>query len=367
MEPQVNHKELFLGSGCLSADGLHLYVGGQLNKADLKLAEMHLEDCKFCASAVSGTFEYRKSKSEQELTQTHARLSEDVSQLIAKKKNQLNGVEKNKRSPIALWVSIAASVLLLVGLFFAFQQIGNDADEQELAVMTPKPDSPIAGNVADPKQESPPAQPSSVNEIASAEQKTATSLNKEKPGKEEAISAEPPSTKTLDQNAKKTPFLENAKPENNATPEKDEIVDIAQYKETQVEPSAREVVVKGETKAKKSTSGKILEEESNTVFTFVEEMPSFPGGESARLKYLQDNVNFPQEARESSVAGTVFLSFVVDANGRISNVRVVKGIDKGCDAEAVRVVKKMPRWIPGKQAGKPVSVNFTMPIKFNSR
>jgi TonB family protein len=100
------------------------------------------------------------------------------------------------------------------------------------------------------------------------------------------------------------------------------------------------------------------------VFTVVEEMPSFPGGEESRLKFLQDNIVYPQVAKESGIQGTVYVSFVVDSKGRVTDVKVMRGIGGGCDEEAVRVVKMMPGWNPGKQAGKPVRVQFTMPIKF---
>lgn len=100
------------------------------------------------------------------------------------------------------------------------------------------------------------------------------------------------------------------------------------------------------------------------IFTIVEEQPAFPGGEEALFEYLQKNIVYPQMAKESNIQGTVFVTFVVEPDGNISNTRVLRGIGGGCDDEAVRVVKKMPRWAPGKQRGKPVRVQFNLPIKF---
>ncbi len=100
------------------------------------------------------------------------------------------------------------------------------------------------------------------------------------------------------------------------------------------------------------------------IFTVVEESPSFPGGDEARIRFLTENIKYPQIARESSISGTVYVTFVVEKNGNVTDVRVLRGIGGGCDEEAVRVIKAMPKWSPGKQRGKPVRVQFNMPIKF---
>ncbi len=112
----------------------------------------------------------------------------------------------------------------------------------------------------------------------------------------------------------------------------------------------------------------VVEEEEEVpemeIFTVVESMPSFPGGDAARMKFLQDNIKYPQMARESGIQGTVYVTFVVEPDGSVTDVRVLRGIGGGCDEEAVRVIKEMPKWNPGMQRGKPVRVQFNMPIKF---
>jgi len=105
-------------------------------------------------------------------------------------------------------------------------------------------------------------------------------------------------------------------------------------------------------------------EEAKPVFTIVEEMPSFPGGEAERNKFLADNIVYPQQATENGIQGTVYVSFVVDSKGKVTDVKVLRGIGGGCDEEALRVVKMMPQWHPGKQNGKLVRVLFNMPIYF---
>ncbi|HPU46600.1 MAG TPA: energy transducer TonB [Bacteroidales bacterium] len=100
------------------------------------------------------------------------------------------------------------------------------------------------------------------------------------------------------------------------------------------------------------------------IFTFVEEYPEFPGGDKALREYILNNIKYPEVARTSGITGTVYVQFVVEKDGSISDVKVVRGIGGGCDEEAVRVVKSMPKWKPGKQRGQPVRVYFTLPIEF---
>ena len=106
------------------------------------------------------------------------------------------------------------------------------------------------------------------------------------------------------------------------------------------------------------------EEETNEVFLIVEEMPSFPGGNQALQEYLAKSVKYPVIAQENGIQGRVFVSFVVDKNGDITNVKVARPFDPNLDKEAVRVVQSMPKWSPGKQRGKAVKVNYTVPINF---
>ncbi len=100
------------------------------------------------------------------------------------------------------------------------------------------------------------------------------------------------------------------------------------------------------------------------VYTVVEQPPAFPGGEAALLKYVSEHLKYPQVALEQEIQGVVNLRFVVLPDGSVGDVFVVHGIDASCDREAVRVVKSLPRFKPGRQQGKPVAVWFTLPIRF---
>ena len=109
----------------------------------------------------------------------------------------------------------------------------------------------------------------------------------------------------------------------------------------------------------------VIEQEApKEIFTVVEENPTYPGGDASRVKFLMDNMKYPEEAKELGVQGKVFVTFVVEVDGSITDVRVLRGIGSGCDDEAIRVVKSMPKWIPGKQRGVPVRVQFNLPINF---
>lgn len=100
------------------------------------------------------------------------------------------------------------------------------------------------------------------------------------------------------------------------------------------------------------------------VFTIVEEMPDFPGGMAKLGEYLAKNIKYPQMAREAGIQGKVFINFVVEKDGSIADVKVMRGIGGGCDEEAIRVVKSMPKWKPGKQRGKAVRVSYNLPVNF---
>ena len=100
------------------------------------------------------------------------------------------------------------------------------------------------------------------------------------------------------------------------------------------------------------------------IFQIVEEMPAYPGGDQKLMEYVAKNIKYPQIARETGIQGRVFVGFVVEPDGSVSNVKVLRGIGGGCDEEAVRVVKSMPKWKPGKQRGKAVRVSYMLPVNF---
>jgi len=99
-------------------------------------------------------------------------------------------------------------------------------------------------------------------------------------------------------------------------------------------------------------------------YTFVEQMPEYIGGESELRNFLINSVKYPDEAKKKGIQGKIFVSFVVAKDGSVTEAKIVRGVDPLLDAEALRVVNAMPKWVPGKQNGKDVPVQFTVPIKF---
>lgn len=112
---------------------------------------------------------------------------------------------------------------------------------------------------------------------------------------------------------------------------------------------------------KEITQASIREEKP---FVTVEKMPSFKGGDAAMKKFIDDNLKYPKIAKEAEIQGRVTVRFVVTSTGAIEDITVIRGIDPSCDKEAIRVIKAMPKWEPGKQNGKAVDVYYTLPVVF---
>lgn len=106
------------------------------------------------------------------------------------------------------------------------------------------------------------------------------------------------------------------------------------------------------------------QKEDTKVYTVVEQMPSFPGGDNALLKYIAEHIKYPSVALEQGIQGMVMLRFVVESSGRVGEVQVIKSLDPYCDREAKRVIQSLPAFVPGKQQGRAVSVWYTCPVRF---
>ena len=150
-------------------------------------------------------------------------------------------------------------------------------------------------------------------------------------------------------------------------PPKPKVIEILEIVEDDVE--LEEELEMEDTEADENTEVEAIEveeEESDEVFQFavIEDKPEFPGGMSKLMQYLGKNTKFPQIAKENGIQGRVFIQFVIDKKGKVVNVEVVRGVDPYLDKEALRVVKAMPNWKPGKQRGKAVKVSYIVPINF---
>jgi len=114
----------------------------------------------------------------------------------------------------------------------------------------------------------------------------------------------------------------------------------------------------------KEKSQSKVSEDGDVVFFIVEDMPEFPGGDEALRKHIASVVKYPEEAKKNGISGKVYITFIVDEEGKVTKAKVVRGVDPSLDKEALRVVSELPNWKPGKQRGKAVKVSYTVPISF---
>ena len=143
-----------------------------------------------------------------------------------------------------------------------------------------------------------------------------------------------------------------------------------EIEQKEIEEVVEEVKIEDEARIENTESDEkvaiieIEQESDEEFFMVVENMPEFPGGDAGVLKFIQQNMKYPPIAKEYNITGKVYVSFIVDKSGSVTDVKIVRGVDKSLDAEAVRVIKSLPKYKPGTQRGKPVRVMFTIPINF---
>lgn len=113
-----------------------------------------------------------------------------------------------------------------------------------------------------------------------------------------------------------------------------------------------------------SLSGWAQQTEKEMVFVLVEEPPQFMGGQDSLMRFIKSHLKYPAAAREAKIKGVVHLRFIIEADGRITNAEITRGLGYGCDEEALRVVNEFPKWKPGRQSGKNLRVQYFLPIRF---
>lgn len=405
-----NNDMVFTSSGCLSSTGIEDFVNKTLTGLQLQQVQEHVESCEFCKEAVEGYILWNAKKStisEQAVTYKsksfkHEKISEqtpfrhkieDLNNRV-KSRVKVHTEEQNlrrgkkKAMPIG-WMAMAASVILLVGLFY-----------RSFFYPSIKEKSLAKNVVQDDKNQSTENQPSATMVADTVKQIAVVTAKRNKPEQtvvivednvvvDNAVTEADGKTEVLDETVVSNG--ETASMQVHAEIPAPAIVDVsadkskggdvlenpfaakeqpAELAEAKLEKKALESIRGGRTKADVTyVDGiKVSEEEASDaeeVFMIVEQQPEFPGGDEAYKLFLQNNIRYPQSAREKGIEGTVYLDFEVNKRGKIRNVSVLRGVNADLDSEAVRVVKLMPDWVPGKQRGKAVDVQMTLPIKFN--
>lgn len=383
---------LFTPSGCLTGDALMLLVNGSLKGSDLASAQQHVSGCPLCADAADGLRMWLKENESADTISPSAKKTQASRQeTLAGKHTEFSNPDTHKSRPQSefhtrtdilndrirqrlhthamvedaekkrlsykpfVWMAVAATIVLFIGSF-GVVWMQNKLDAQKLAqerademLMLESPAIPDTLSVVLPENKVVIAMVD--KKVLKIQQQTAFNL---------PVIIEDSEIMNQDEL--------NSTVEDIAVQEPGIVEEVEQSKEEPEVVSAKKAATLPVEKNVKSsgyiTGNAQVVEESETAFTLVEEMPSFPGGETARNKFLAENVVYPQLATESGIEGTVYVSFIVDTKGNITEVKVLRGIGGGCDEEALRVIKLMPRWKPGRQNGKFVRVLFNMPIYF---
>lgn len=206
----------------------------------------------------------------------------------------------------------------------------------------------------------------SVNRDQSMTEVTLTKLAE--PPVEPPISLPPPETAPAVNTVRNLPLIvmpEADVVEDNLPPTTEQLKEATSGTETAQGTGDIDIIAAPEASAPTVTE-KALEVETKpeAPFVTVEQQPEYPGGLDALRTFLSKNLNYPRAAASSGVSGRVYVSFVVNTDGSLTDIQVLKGIGFGCDEEAVRVMQKMPHWRPGKQAGRTVRVKYNLPISF---
>lgn len=344
-------ENMFEPSGCLTREAFEALVNRQLPSEAKAVADEHLALCPFCSDALEG---FTVHAQETGFAVLMDQADEGFASIVTKNHS------KSDRKKI-LWISVsaAASMLMLLGLFLLMNQ--------------PKPKLQVAQTLTRDttaeKQLSKPKQLAEINkseENKAAEYKTTSAKPKKATVRfspPEVIDSEDYTSSTEDRLAAEVST--DAPKTNPAVAEEKAVV----ADEISIEKEADKADAKGmayakraaESPAMKSVSGR----EEEVPLAFVEQMPQYPGGTEAMMKFISENLQYPKTASEMGISGKVILQLVIDKEGKVSDVKVLRGIGGGCDEEAMRVVKLMPAWKPGTQNGKPVTVYFILPILFN--
>jgi protein TonB len=345
------------------------FITSKLTAEELSVVEHYLETNPFDREALEGLKKSQKLDIQSDLAELNSRIMEKARERTA---------SPRPRSIRPNYWAAAAGVVMLIGLavvlVYMFQTPAVQeltVDGRQLAAVT----ETKAENLGAIKSET--MEPDSVGSQQSAVSSLEPGTRNPEPGtrnpepetrnpKPETRNPEPETVVTLetiaDSDTLVTTELIEAEPE----PEiMEEMVvggvAVTQHKRTGASKKAMEMQYQAEADA----AGIPREDTTaSNIFLVVETMPEFPGGEEALNTYLADSLRYPAVAIEMAIQGRVFVTFVVEKDGSISDARILRGIGGGCDEEALRVIQNMPKWNPGRQRGKPVRVQYNLPVKF---
>lgn len=401
---QTPENKLFTPSGCFSAEGLSLFSNGLLSAEEMVMAESHLKSCELCRMALEGFqtsnpadfeadlnellagFEMKPKSVSEEIVLPHAaafegprfpRLSQEEIRQFSRE--ILQKAEKASEAPAASdyteapkgnpfykrhYTSLIAAAVMLLLAIGGWQLYTGLVRQKEQNI--------VAQGQVENKSETEAIVPDALPEISPQER--AITVEKKPAGPQKHQQLVIVEDKVPAEAVENDFMVETPEPEI-VTKKAEPLPPSAQGAAVNIEesssvPLARLEIVntglkKENRKATALEEAEMEEVAEEKLFTVVEVMPEFPGGQEALQKFLAENLKYPEEGLESSSSGTVYVSFEVDTNGKIINPVILRGIGKAFDDEVLRVIGLMPKWKPGLQRSKPVRVRMSFPVKFS--
>ena len=360
---------LFNLSGNLTLDAMERYLHGELDLSERKLVEKHLEESPFDREALDGLRKYYPGQNLHDIEE----LQQGVSQMA--RKYAITG--KRKSLTPRYWYA-AAGIIAILGLsVFMIFMFRNPVNQSQLAIN--QTDTMIGTDSIESLSEQ--KQSVSENELVPVTHQetrikiTEVKMTEEEPDMPDKIIK--PVQIQMDEDISEPEAIIKMEEAGAEIIDDDVRVEsgmvggvmISDEESYEMEISAHSQ--KGKSVNNRANLKMAMNAEADTllsesqIFLVVERMPEFPGGEDSLSQYLADNIKYPQMAIENSIQGRVFVTFVIETDSTISDVNVLRGIGYGCDEEAVRVIESMPKWNPGMQRGKPVRVQYNMPVMFS--
>jgi len=391
---------LFNPSGCLSPEGMERYLADSLSAPERELASGHIAQCGLCRDALEGLAAARK---DHDLNRTLS----DINARIAEKygiTDSLPSTWPRPRFKRTYYRAAAATLLVLVGLTWLLNStlLRNEQDrvgqvmEVTVKEVPPVPTARPGSEVSKPQTEPDALEPVVGKEVANTEQEERVKeTGREKlipetaQPENDAITAGESLEEFMTEEESGTGILQDEiryqdiastlpveyylaevivsrPPEITSPGNARESLRTAKTASPQRESIRQEAVqpVKRRIPDAKAKPGKKASSVKGHFFKPVESMPAFPGGYDALVRYLSTHLNYPEKARKEGITGRVLLTFIIDGTGQPVDITVVSGIGGGCDEEAARVIRSMPKWEPARQNGQPVPVRFTLPVSF---
>ncbi len=353
------HPSLFTASGCLTPEAMEGFVFGTLTEEEQVLTGKHIDECEFCRDALEGIRQWisipdqsgRESAPKAGMPNSSLRIPvrgqfQDRVAAINHRLNDRVGMHRDIESikkerrinrPYTL-VAMAASIILFLGIYYLVRTYPGH-----------KQSSFASRNETTGQQVLSPQVLDTAN-LVTASKKESKGLSIAAETERTVISGNLMDAITLVDEDGSAPARGKAVHPDTVNNKAPSIAGIANARPPS--PAKDEAAIEAEVA------------EENAVFAVVESMPEFPGGYEELQKYLMRNLHYPASEVESGVEGTVYVSFVIDETGKVGDVQIARGLGGELDAEALRVVKAMPDWIPGRQQGKPVKTLYNLPINF---